>query len=154
MSRKNDEKSVFEMKVIQSDWNNRIRGQPYRIISVPSDFSLYDFAEAITASFDFSFDHCFGFYDNLKSYYRSIEGYELFKDIGEETEYNGVEKTKMKDVFRELKRKWLFLFDYGDSWHFIVQKVGESSYNNKKKYPYTLKSELDALPQYPDIEDE
>jgi len=154
MSQENDEKSVFEMKVIQSDWNNRVRGLPYRIIAVLSDFSLYDFAEVITESFDFDFDHCFGFYDDLKNCYRSMEGYELFADIGEESKYEGVKEPKMKDVFRDLKKKWLFLFDYGDSWHFIVQKVGESPYDKNKKYPNVLRQELDAFPQYPDIDDE
>ncbi len=154
MVKKNSKGTVFEMKVIQSDRNNRIRGQPYRIIAVTDNLTLYDFAEAITDSFDFYFDHCFGFYDNLENLYRSEEGYELFRDIGEESKYKGVQKTKVKDVFRELKRKWLFFFDYGDSWHFIVQKLGECPLDTKKNYPQVRRSELDALPQYPDPDDE
>lgn len=154
MPQKKVERSVFEMKVIQSDRDNRIRGKPYRIIGVPSDSTLYDFAEAINDAFDFDFDHCFGFYDDLKNYFRSSEGYELFYDIGEESEFKGVEKTRMKDVFREMKKDWLFYFDYGDGWHFIVRKVGERPYDKTEKYPLLLKSELEALPQYPDFEDE
>ena len=33
--------------------------------------------------FDFEFDHCFGFYDNLRKYHDSKRSYELFVDIGE-----------------------------------------------------------------------
>ena len=105
MATKNSDKTIFEMKVIQSDWENRVRGKPYRIIEIPDNLTLYDFAEAITESFDFDFDHCFGFYDDLKNCYNSEKGYELFKDIGEESEHKGVKKTKMKDVFKELKAK-------------------------------------------------
>jgi len=154
MPRKKIERTVYEMKLIQSDRGNRIRGKPYRIIGVPSDITLYDFAEAINESFNFDFDHCFGFYDNPKNHYRSIEGYELFYDIGEETEFKGVEKTKMSDVFREMKKDWLFFFDYGDCWHFIVRKMGERPYEKTVKYPLLLKSELEAVPQYPDYEDD
>jgi len=151
MSDKGSEKTVFEMKVVQSDWNHRVQGQPYRIVAVPADFSLYRFAEAITESFGFYFDHCFGFYDNLENRYQSKEGYELFRDIGEESKHKGVKRTKMKDVFRESKKRWLFLFDYGDEWHFIVQKVGNTSYDKEMKYPHLTESKLDARPQYPEI---
>ena len=147
-------KIVFEMRMIQSDRQNRIRGKPYRVIGIPSDRTLYDFAEAINDSFGFDFDHCFGFYDNLKNYYQSTEGYELFYDIGEESEFKGVEKTRMRDVFKEMKKDWLFYFDYGDGWHFIVRKVGERPYDKKEKYPVLLKSGLDAFPQYPDYDDD
>ena len=148
------ERTVYEMKVIQSDRENGIRGKPYRVIGVPSDLTLYSFAEAINDCFDFDFDHCFGFYNDLKNYYRSSEGYELFADLGEESEFNGVKKTRMRDVFKEMKKDWLFYFDYGDGWHFIIRKVGERVYENGLKYPLLLNSEGDALPQYPDFDDD
>jgi len=39
---------------------------PYRTIAIPESYSLYDLAEKIIESYDFDFDHAFGFYDNIK----------------------------------------------------------------------------------------
>ena len=77
--------------------------------------TLYVLAEAIIVSFDFNFDHMFGFYNNIGNYYRSTRRYELFRDVGEECESDtkGVKKTKLMEAFEEDK-KMLFLFDYGD----------------------------------------
>jgi len=99
-------------KVTLSDRYAHIQGNPYRLIAVPKTFSLYKFAEVILENFDFDFDHCFGFFDNLKNVYDSNEGYELFKDIGEETEFNSVKKTKIDKVFNFIGKKMCFMFDY------------------------------------------
>lgn len=154
MGRKSADTVVYEMKIIQSVDGTSTNEWPYRILGVPSDWNLYKFAEAITESFDFYFDHPFGFYDDSDDYFHAKEGYELFADIGEESEFKGVKKTVMKVVFGKPEREWLFLFDYGDEWHFIVRKIGEMSYDKRKKYPILIRSENDALPQYPDYEDD
>jgi len=77
----------------------------------------------ILDSFDFDFDHPFGFYDNIKRWVDSREGYELFTDIGEGDEFEGVKKTKVNRVFDRIGKKMFFLFDYGDEWHFIKNRV-------------------------------
>ncbi len=87
----------------------RVRGMPYRIIACPERISLYQLGETIIESFDFSFDHAFGFYDNIKNWYRSQEGYELFADIGEKQVFPGVKKTQAAKIFSEIKKKMLFL---------------------------------------------
>jgi len=86
-----DEK-ICIIKVISSDWHGRIRGRPYRVIAVPEESTLYSLAEEIVVAFDFYFDHCFGFYDNIKRWTESNECYELFKDI---------EKEEIRDVRTE-----------------------------------------------------
>ncbi|MDQ3459386.1 MAG: plasmid pRiA4b ORF-3 family protein [Deinococcota bacterium] len=75
---------IYSLKVTLSDWEARVRGQPYRVLAVPGDMSLYDLALAINGSFDFDFDHAFGFFDNLKNPYHARERYELFVDMDEE----------------------------------------------------------------------
>ena len=145
---------ILEMKVVQSDYDLRIRGMPYRVIAVPSNMSLHDFAEVILDSFDFDFDHAFGFYDDLKHPYNAARGYELFADMGEESEYPGVKKTSLDQVFTQPKQKWLFLFDYGDEWNFIVSLIRENEADPEVNYPRILTSKLDPLPQYPDLDDE
>ncbi len=147
------EPEVYRMKIIQSGWNNRVRGMPYRIIDIPDDCTLYKFAEIITDLFEFDFDHAFGFYSEIKNHYRSPESYELFKDMGEDTTSKGVKRTHLKKVFRELKKKWLFLYDYGDEWHFIIEKIRDMKYDPKEDYYKLIRSEKDPLPQYPDTDE-
>ncbi len=95
---------IYLMKAILSDWSGKVRGHPYRVIAVPERFTLYRLAEAIVDGFGFYFDHPFGFYDNIKQWSKSNEGYELFADIGEESEFNGVERTKVGKVFDEMNK--------------------------------------------------
>ncbi|HLE24991.1 MAG TPA: hypothetical protein VI935_05000 [Thermodesulfobacteriota bacterium] len=121
---------------------------PHRVLAIPQGLTLYKLAEAIVDSFDFYFDHCFGFYDNIKEWIDSVEGYELFADIGEESEFKGVERTKVKKVFDKIEKKMLFLFDYGDNWHFIVELKGIESSKEGEKYPFVTESSGDAPIQY------
>jgi hypothetical protein len=141
------------MKVILSDLNGNVRGHPYRVIAAPEGFTLYRLAEAIVDSFGFYFDHPFGFYDNIRHWTKSKEGYELFADIGEESEFNGVEKTKVNQVFNKRKKRMLFLFDYGDEWHFIVELVGLETSKENVKYPLIVESVGEAPPQYGEPDD-
>ncbi|MDO8733832.1 MAG: hypothetical protein Q7K21_01570 [Elusimicrobiota bacterium] len=129
----------------------------FRELALLETQTLYSFAEAIIDSFDFDLDHCFGFFNNVKNWYRAERQYELFKDVGEECkpDTKGVKKTKLREAFFEDK-KLLFLFDYGDEWKFIVELVREekSSCASNKKYPLLLQK-IGSLPeQYPDFEEE
>ncbi|AWR86119.1 hypothetical protein Mtai_v1c08750 [Meiothermus taiwanensis WR-220] len=71
-------------KVTLKDVFKRAEGKPHRLIAIKSDDTLYDLAEAIVKSFDFYFDHAFGFYDNLRNPFRSKVQYELFADEEDE----------------------------------------------------------------------
>ncbi|MGD0917137.1 MAG: hypothetical protein ABSB22_11830 [Thermodesulfobacteriota bacterium] len=131
---------IYLVKVTLSDWYGKVRGQPFRVLEIPADFTLYSLAEAIVDSFGFSFDHAFGFYDNIKKWPNSNEGYELFADIGEESEYKGVKRTKISKAFDQIEKKMLFLFDYGDEWHFIVELKGIKLSKEREKYPFIAES--------------
>ena len=145
---------IYLIKVTLSDWHGRAKGHPYRVLAIPEEFTLYRLAEAIVNSFDFYFDHCFGFYDNIKKWIDSGEGYELFADIGEETKHKGVERTRVRRVFDKIGKKMLFLFDYGDEWHFIVELKGVESSDNYEKYPLVAESVGYAPPQYGESEED
>jgi hypothetical protein len=139
------------LKVTWSDRQAGVRGRPYRTLLVPANASLYRLAEAITDAFEFDFDHAFGFYDNLKNPYRAREGYELFTDLGEPGRHKGVKKTPVGAVFNTMKKKMLFLFDYGDEWRFVVQLIGTEPHKGKKIA--VVDSFADAPSQYGDDED-
>src|SRR3954463_1877914 len=93
----------------------------YREIEVESRRSLADLAKAIVAAFDFEFDHAFGFYSSARDLMRAKPKFELFADMGEETDAGSVKKTRIKDAFPNVGHTMLFLFDYGHDWRFVVE---------------------------------
>ena len=144
---------IFLFKVVQSNGYGMVRGFPYRVLAVDESSTLYSLAQAIIDSFDFEFDHPFGFYNNLTRYYNSTVSYELFADLfdtrGEVQEgVKGVRSTRVSNVFTEIGQKMLFLFDYGDEWHFRVTFTDVVPGEAGKKYPCIIKSVGEARPQY------
>jgi len=127
-----------------------------RQIEVLENASLYKLAEAIVNSYNFNFDHCFGFFSEIVEggHLKSERKYELFTDLieeGENLEPTGagsVKKTKVKDVWQNIGDKMLFLFDYGDSWQFAVELVGFSEKKSYQKYPRVLRKIGRAPRQY------
>ncbi|GEM_PF-638419 len=118
------------------------RGKKYenifKMILMPENYSLLDFARIILHSYNFNIDHRFGFYDNLEDKYKSKEGYEMFADVREESQFPGVKNAKIKDVFNFVGKRMLFFFDYGDNWKFSVEYLSDDV--KKKHYPEILDS--------------
>lgn len=128
----------------------------YRDFEIADTSSLYALAQAIVRSFDFDFDHAFGFYSKLKgNIYQSPVRYELFVDMGEgEGEARSVKRTRVVEAFPSVRTKMRFLFDYGDGWEFLVEFVKQKPKEPKVKLPRLLISAGQAPAQYPDPEDE
>jgi hypothetical protein len=150
---------VYIFKVLQSCFSAGTRRSPYREIAIPGSSTLYTFGLEILGSFDFDFDHPFGFYNNLTRYYNSTVAYELFADnpdtradISEGV--RGVKKTRIETVFTTAGQKMLFLFDYGDEWNFRVTFKGTGPAQPGIEYPCILKSVGEACPQYDYDDDE
>ena len=128
----------------------------YRAFEIADTSSLYELAQAIVRSFDFDFDHAFGFYSKLKgNIYASPVQYELFVDMGEsESEARSVKRTRVVEAFPKVGSKLRFLFDYGDGWEFLVELVKRKPKEPKVKLPRLLISAGKAPAQYPDPEDD
>lgn len=134
----------------------------FRKIEILENASLYKSAEAIVNAYDFNFDHCFGFFSKISenNYYDSERKYELFTDIKEEGENiestgaESVKKTKIKDVWQKIGDKMLFLFDYGDCWHFVVELKDFGDKTENKKYPRILEKVGKSPEQYPAVEED
>lgn len=108
-------------------------------------------AKSIVEAFDFDFDHCFGFFDNLEQWTQAKVKYELFADLPDVESAPGaksVKKTKAQEVFKMPGDKMLFLFDYGDNWEFLVELKSVELPNIKKSYPFFLESFGKAPRQY------
>jgi hypothetical protein len=128
----------------------------YRTFETADTSSLYVLAQVIVRSFDFDFDHAFGFYGKLKgNIYDSPVRYELFVDMGEgEGEARSVKRTRVVEAFPSVGTKMRFLFDYGDEWEFLIELVKRKPKEPKVKLPRLLISAGAAPVQYPDPEDE
>ncbi len=126
----------------------------YRDIEIDSGASLHDLAEAIVRAFDF--DHAFGFYSKLTGRYaQSPIRYELFADMeAASSDARSVKRTKVAQAFPAVGTKMLFLFDYGDEWHFKVELTGLGERLPKSQYPRILASIGKAPPQYPDMDED
>jgi hypothetical protein len=121
-----------------------------RLIEVRDTATLYQLAEAVTQAFGFFFDHAFGYYDNLKHHFESNERFELFADMGDaDPGVRGVKKTRATEAFAEPGKKMLFLFDYGDDWFFLIERI-ERAPTGKGRFPRVVESNGEAPEQYPE----
>lgn len=128
-----------------------------REVEVLEGTNLYKLAGAIIKAYDFDFDHAFGFFSDISEYpFRSKEKYELFADMEnvEPTGAKSVKKTKINEVWKNPSDKMLFLFDYGDTWLFVIELVGFDEKETKKKYPRMIKKVGTAPEQYPEIDED
>ena len=133
------------------------RRSVYRDIEVDGRKSLYDLAAAIVDSFDFDFDHAFGFYSGKteRTLMEALPKYELFADMGEPTDgATGVKRTKIAAAFPGIGHTMTFLFDYGDEWLFKVELRGIGKREAGQRHPRILARHGDAPEQYPDLEDD
>ncbi|MCX6641222.1 MAG: hypothetical protein NTW14_12225 [bacterium] len=145
--------SIRLLKVTLTDYNGRTKGNPYRVIAMLEPESLYQLAEIIVESFNFDFDHAFGFYDDLTNPYQAKEGYELFADLHEESKYRCTRSANFARVFDDPGKNMLFLFDYGDEWRFQVELQNIQAAKRGARYPQIIESVGEAPSQY-DYEDE
>jgi Plasmid pRiA4b ORF-3-like protein len=125
----------------------------HRDIEIEASKSLYRLAEAIVSSFGFDFDHAFGFYSGLTpaTMMKANPKYELFADMGEANPgVLGVKKIKIAEAFPTVGHAMVFLFDYGDDWHFRVSLRGTATKVAKVRYPRVVASRGEAPEQYPD----
>ena len=133
------------------------KGSIYRDIEIEGSKSLYKLAEAIVSSFDFHFDHAFGFYTGLTdaTMMEKRPRYELFADMGEaDPGVLGVKKTKIARAFPAVGHTMLFLFDYGDEWRFRVTLQGTAKKIEKVRYPRVVATRGESPEQYPEPDEE
>lgn len=128
-----------------------------RKIRIAGTKSLYHFAKIITKSFGFFFDHCFAFQERQEKGVFKGRVFELFVDIGEEPtspESRGVQKVRIEEAFRNPGERMIFLFDYGDGWHFFVELKEVNRAESWNLKPVVLESTGKAPLQYPPCEED
>jgi hypothetical protein len=83
----------------------------YRDIELDPAKSLYVLAEAIVSSFNFDFDHAFGFYAGLTpaKMHKTFPKYELFADMGDaDPGVLGVKRPECRRPFPKLDTQCYF----------------------------------------------
>ena len=144
---------VFEARMIQyAEGENIIRQ-----VAVSGSKNLLHLAQVILNAFDFDCDHCFGFYGDIYKHpgREQTEAYEAFVDADVEPTNElakSVERTRISSVFKDVGKKMLFMFDYGQDWRFIVE-LKEIEENSTEKLPKILNSIGVAPLQYPPVEE-
>ena len=129
----------------------------YRDIEINPAKSLYALAEAIVSSFNFDFDHAFGFYTGPTpaKMHKTFPKYELFADMDDAAPgVLGVKKTRISQAFPEVGHIMLFLFDYGDGWLFRITLRAVGKKAAKVRLPRIVATRGEAPAQYPDDDDD
>jgi hypothetical protein len=131
----------------------------WREIEVAANQTLADLGNAIPPAFEFDDPHLWSFFLSGKAWDRATE-YALHS----EPDLLGGPRPRAagRVAIREVpfpgvagKKEFLFLFDYGDEWHFGVKLVRLSEQAEPgARYPRVVARQGQAPPQYPDPEDD
>ena len=150
---------TFRVRILGGYYAPTRATEIWREIEVTANQTLADLGNAIPLAFDFDDPHLWSFFFSGKAWDRATE-YALHSEAG----LAGGPRpgTAGRVQLREApfpgatgKKEFLFLFDYGDEWHFGVklQRVTEQV-ESGAQYPRVVASQGEAPPQYPDPEDD
>lgn len=70
------------------------------------------------------------------------------EDLIEPSSCKSVKTTRIGRVFNRIKKRMLFLFDYGDEWHFIVELKRTETPKKEMSYPFIVESVGEVPSQY------
>jgi hypothetical protein len=95
---------------------NVIEPKVWRRVSVPANFSFARFHLVIQAAFGWGNYHLYQF---------SEKGYGSFPIISPPSEWDDgdtkdAKKIKLSQIFKELKQKYTYIYDFGDDWLHII----------------------------------
>jgi hypothetical protein len=129
-------------------------GQIWRELELTGDQTLGDLGEAIPLAFGFDDPHLWSFFlsgkpwDGATEYARSPS-----PDPAGGRRARAADRLRIRDA--PAGKEFLFLFDYGDEWHFGVRLVRtRKAPEPDAQYPRVVASRGQATPQYPPVEDD
>ncbi len=131
--------NIYQLKVISG-----IDEEIYRIIKICGNNSLDDLSDAILDSFNFDHDHMYLFNMDMEPY--GGNSYEISSSNGEKST-----KALIDNVIEEDDQIFLYLYDFGDEWIFII--IVEKIEENECLKPKTIESK-GKLSQYGDLDDD
>jgi Plasmid pRiA4b ORF-3-like protein len=125
----------------------------WREIELRADQTLADLGGLIPSAFGFDDDHLWSFFLSGKPWDRASEYAYLTEPsvLGEASKRNA-DRLRVRDA--PAGREFLYLFDYGDEWHFGVKLARTGEVEPGARYPRVVASQGQAPPQYPDLDEE
>jgi Plasmid pRiA4b ORF-3-like protein len=139
---------TFRIRILESTLARDVEGTDvWREIELLGDQTLADLGEEIAPAFGFDDDHLWSFFlggqpwDASTEYTRDVEGHGRLAD-----------RLRIRDA--PAGKEFLFLFDYGDEWHFGVRLARTAEVEPGADYPRVVASHGEAPPQYEDLEDD
>ena len=128
----------------------------WRDIEIAANQTLADLGNAIPLAFDFDDAHLWSFFLSGRAWDRATE-YALQSTSGG-SYARAASRVQIRDVpfpGTTGKKEFLFLFDYGDEWHFGVKlRRVSAQVEPDAQYPRLVASHGEAPPQYPNAEDD
>jgi hypothetical protein len=123
----------------------------WREVELAADQTLAELGEHIPAAFGFDDDHLWSFFLSGKPWDRASE-YARLPDPPVGGRKRGADDLPVGDA--PARKEFLFLFDYGDEWHFGVKLVRTGEVEPGARYARVVAGQGEAPPQYPDLDDE
>lgn len=122
----------------------------WRRIELRGDQKLHDLHLAIQKAFKFDNDHLYAFFLSNRAWDQKSEYASPFSEGERDSMY------PLATLPLRPRKRFLYLFDYGDDWRFTVTLEGVTSGGVEKRvrYPRVTESHGAAPPQYPEVDDE
>jgi Plasmid pRiA4b ORF-3-like protein len=131
----------------------------WREIEVAANQTLADLGEAIPLAFGFDDPHLWSFFLNGRAWDPTSEyALESQPDPFGGRRAHAARRVPIGEVplpGASGKKEFLFVFDYGDEWHFGVKLVRLSpTVERGARYPRVVAQQGTAPPQYPDLDED
>jgi hypothetical protein len=113
-------------------------------IEIRGDQTLHHLHKAIFKTFERYDEHLYAFFMGNKPWDAASE----YSIPHPESNARNAKKARIDSLALNPKKKFLYLFDFGDEWWHSVQLLGIRQEEPKGKYPRVIESQGEAPPQY------
>ena len=128
---------IFKISVGKGTW---------RKIVISGEDTLEDLHSAIQSAFCFDFDHLYAFFMDGKTWSHNA----IYAPNCDEGPY--ADEIRIGELELSIGKEFLYLFDFGDEWHFYVRLVHIKKEHPELSEPEVIESKGEAPEQYSDIE--
>lgn len=151
--------STFRVRILAGFYAPAAARAVWREIEVAANQTLADLGEAIPRAFGFDDPHLWSFFLSGRAWDGTSEyALDSIPDPMGGPRARAARRTLIREVplpGAQGKKEFLFLFDYGDEWHFGVKLVRQRApVEPGARYPRVVAQLGDAPPQYPGPEEE
>jgi hypothetical protein len=150
---------TFRVRILRGFYAPEHARDLWREIEIAANQTLGALGEAIPLAFGFDDPHLWAFFLSGKPWDRATEyALDSTPDIFDGSRPRAARRVRIREVplpGAAGKKEFLFLFDYGDQWHFGVKLVRTSeTVAPGAQYPQVIASHGDAPPQYPQLDED